>query len=65
MWELRVLIGFESEGDMIKMMLQEVLKGFESRRGKRVWGKGEVKGTSKLSSISTEKESWSVDMASL
>jgi len=42
---------------MIKMMLQEVLKGFESRLGKRVWGKGEVKGTSKLSSISTKRES--------
>lgn len=28
---------------MIKMMLQEVLKGFESRLGERVWGKGEVK----------------------
>lgn len=57
MWELRVLIGFESEGDMIKMMLQEVLKGFESRLGKSVCGKGEVKGTSKLSSISAKKES--------
>lgn len=28
---------------MIEMMLQEVLKGFESRLGERVWGKGEVK----------------------
>lgn len=43
MWELRVLTGFESEGDMIKMMLQEVLKGFESRLGERAWDKGEVK----------------------
>ena len=37
MWELRVLIGFESEGDMIKMMLQEVLKGFESRHNSSYW----------------------------
>lgn len=48
MWELRVPTGFESEGDMIKMMLQEVLKGCESRLGKRVWGKGEVKCVSKV-----------------
>lgn len=42
MGELRVLTGFESEGDMIKMMLQEVLKGFESRWGERAWDEGEV-----------------------
>lgn len=28
---------------MIKMMFQEVLEGFESRLGERVWDKGEVK----------------------
>lgn len=33
---------------MIKMMLQEVLKGFESRLGERGWGKGEVKHTFKV-----------------
>lgn len=30
MWQLRVLIGFESEDNWIKMMLQGILKGFES-----------------------------------
>lgn len=43
MLELRILIGFQSEGDMIKMMLLEELKGFESRLGKRASDKGEVK----------------------
>lgn len=33
---------------MIKMMLQEVLKRFESRLGKRVWDEGEIKHISKV-----------------
>lgn len=55
-WELRVLTGFESEGDMIKTMLQEVLEGFESRLGERVWDKGEVKHISKV--ISSQHKEW-------
>lgn len=50
MRELRIFIGFQSEVDVIKMMLQEVLNGCESRLGQRAWSKGEVKYAPKVMS---------------
>lgn len=50
---------------MIRMMLQEVLEGFESRLGKRAWAREKLNVFPKSSVISTKEEPCDAIMGNL